>query len=702
MLKINFNIAFIFLSSLASCFHAQNILTCGTDEVMAKWFSENPNIEKEYFVYLGKEKTRDSILGINRTAQKNATTASVYTVPVVFHILHQGGQENISDTQIYDELNILNRDYRKQNADTINIYPPFVPADTKIEFRLASKDTNGNCTTGIVRHYDINTDWTPFTQQLYKYTWNPARYLNIYVVKSIVGFSSGGYSSLPGLYTSPMDVIVIMNNSVGSIGTGNVLRSRIITHEVGHWLNLLHTWAAGGTYASVCGDDGVGDTPITKGFGPCLSSPTQAAVCNPPTQENFQNYMDYSACRYMFTPGQVIRMTAAINSTVGGRSNLWTNSNLIATGVINPTVPCNIIPLIHGDGFVVCQGSSITFTDISYNGTITARTWSASGNSTLSSVSGSITAVTFPSIGTETVTLTVSNGINQSADTKTVMVISPVANYSVNYQESFEGQGLPTFFSVINTDNDVTWTQTNLSAATGSNSFYINGSSDAPNTNPDILETPSYDFSPDPTATFTFKYAYARANVSNLDAFKVQASSDCGGNWFDIYAPSNNAMANASGGTINTPFFPSSPQYVTYTLTDHPNFSPFIGLPNVKIRFYFREDVGSGYGNNIFLDDINFNSSNSGVNEIYKSIGLKIYPNPSSGFFTIELELSDDALIQYRITDVVGRVVSESESVIFNSGKHYIRIDAPNLIPGLYFLRVNYNNREIIQKVIIK
>jgi PKD repeat protein len=677
----------VFLMLTLAC-TSQNPI-CGFDDLYKAWLKQHPEaLQKE------QEKTDGS---------KIATTP-VYTVPIVFHILHQYGSENISDAQVIDAVNILNRDYRKLNADTASIYPPFVAADARFEFRLATRDTNGNCTNGIIHHYDPNTNWpgVPANPSCYAYTWNPSRYLNIYVVKQIPGFAYGGYSSFPGTNTPNMDVIVFMSISVGSIGTSAVYRSRILTHEVGHFFNLQHTWAIGGTYQSVCGDDYVNDTPITQGFGGCPAQ-AQTAVCNPTIQENMQNYMDYSSCHIMFTPGQVARMTAAITSTVGGRNNLWTNSNLIATGVINSVSPCAPIADFTPNTLSLCAGSGHTFVDISTNGTATSWSWSASGNSNISNPTSSATSITFNSAGIYTVTLVAANGTGSSTVSKTVSAVNAAANVSINYPESFESPGLPSNFNIINPDNDVTWTQTSLAAATGSNSYYIDGSADAPASFPDVLETPSYDFSQDPNASFTFKYAYAKKDNSNTDVFKVQASSDCGATWVNIYQPSNSTMSSLSGGVSNISFTPTPNQFVTYTLSAHPNFVPFLGLPWVKIRFSFTEDSLRGYGNNIYLDDINFNSyRTAGLEDISKTFGCTLYPNPSKGTSTLEFELSDASEVVYTLSNTIGELLFTADTKTFNPGKHSISINEDGkLKPGLYFANISINKQRLIKKLII-
>lgn len=107
-------------------------------------------------------------------------------IPVVFHIIHVYGAENISDDQVYDAIEKLNIDYNKQNADTADTYPLFQSraADCQIEFRLARIDPDGNCTSGIVHHYDPQTNYGYFNTMA-KYCWTPGKYMNIFLVNFI-------------------------------------------------------------------------------------------------------------------------------------------------------------------------------------------------------------------------------------------------------------------------------------------------------------------------------------------------------------------------------------------------------------------------------------------------------------------------------------------------------------------------------------
>lgn len=700
---------------LSVCFvvsvSAQNNKHCITDEVMNEWLDKNPLLKAAFLAGQQQAKTQDSIAFLNGYKNSNAKLSAVtnYTIPVVFHVIHNGGPENISDAQIYDAINVINRDYQKLNADTSLVVPQFqnLIGNIKFEFRLATKDPSGNCTTGITRHNDSRTNWMKLLSD-YAYTWPPNMYLNIYVVKTIAGGTAAAYTFLPG--TAPAtaeDCVVSLYDYVGSIGASNVTNSRTLTHEIGHWFNLPHVWGGTNQPGVACGDDGVADTPITKGYSSCPSSTASAMICNSGIVENYQNYMDYSYCSRMFTIGQSARMNNAIISSTAGRNNLSTPSNLNLTGVTNSIAPCAPIADCHtyaGSNvnlYQVCAGQSLTFIDDSYNGTITTRSWTATGGAVIAAPTSATTSITFPSAGTQSVTLFVSNASGSSTITKTVAVMNSVANYTNSYQESFEPAGLPANWAIINQTGGVTWQQYFGAAATGNGSYYMYNAIN-PNNAVDILETPSYDFLNNPGAIFTFKYAYAKYSSTNADVFKVQASSNCGGTWQDIYAPTNAILASGSGGTTSSMFYPTPAEYKLYTLTNHPAFASYKFMPNVKIRFYFMEDPSAGFGNNFFLDDINFNSP-LGVNALTQSIGFNVFPNPTAEAAAIVFNLSDEAKIKYWLSDISGRTVEAEKTMILGNGSHTVRInESKKLEAGIYLVNFELNGQRMSRKLVVE
>ena len=265
-----------------------------------------------------------------RQVQVNPAQRSqlVVTIPVVFHILYNTAAENISEAQVMSQMDILNEDFRRLNADQDNVWSQ--AADTQIEFCLASQDPNGNPTDGILR---VPTNLTSFgTNDAMKFTsqggsdaWPASDYMNFWVCD--LGSNLLGYAQFPGGPAST-DGIVCNYTATGSTGTASTPfdLGRTATHEVGHYLNLRHIWGDGGCGAS----DFVDDTPDSDGpnYGCALGS----AACG--TTDMVQNYMDYSddACMNLFTQGQSDRMNALF--TPGGA-----RASLVSSPGCTPAVP---------------------------------------------------------------------------------------------------------------------------------------------------------------------------------------------------------------------------------------------------------------------------------------------------------------------------------------------------------------------------
>ena len=271
---------------------------------------------------------------------QNPSRAGVdYIIPVVFHILHEDGPENITNTEVHDAMRILNEDFQMRNDDLGDVVSRFksITGEAKIEFRLARRDPQGNVTNGIDR---IRTSLTNQGGENAKLNvWPRNTYLNVWLVKAITS-GAAGYTFLPsGANRRPTkDGIILLYNYFSSVRQGNYRRSRALTHEIGHWLNLDHVWGGWGS----CGNDNVSDTPKqeSENYG-CPGFPLNVDACNTtnPNGDMFMNYMDYSndACMNLFTNGQKTRMLAALNlyrpnminhNLCDGSTNIYEDKNL--------------------------------------------------------------------------------------------------------------------------------------------------------------------------------------------------------------------------------------------------------------------------------------------------------------------------------------------------------------------------------------
>ena len=246
-------------------------------------------------------------------------------IPVVVHVVWHTASENISNAQIQSQIDVLNEDFRRLNADAATTPAAFaaVSADARLEFALAVRGPGCTPTNGITRHNTSVTGWTyPGNGMKSAATggadpWDSGQYLNIWIVNYTD--TTLGFATFPG-GAAAVDGLVLKYQATGRIGTtipGADL-GRTASHEIGHWLDLHHIW---GDDASLCtGSDLVADTPNQAGSSPFNSASCRifpSVTCsNGPNGDMFMNYMDYSAdqCMNMFTAGQVIRMDAALHT----------------------------------------------------------------------------------------------------------------------------------------------------------------------------------------------------------------------------------------------------------------------------------------------------------------------------------------------------------------------------------------------------
>lgn len=319
---------------------AQIIQKCATVDKFEELKKTDPSLDdKRIFI---EQQIREWSL----KNSKSKKLSTLITVPVVFHVLYKIPSENISDAQILSQLDVLNNDFRRLNADTINTPFAFksLAADCEIQFCLAQRDPLGNPSNGITRT-PTTIDKIGSTNSYYSSAagghdiWNRDQYLNIWICNIDSGITLG-FAYLPGS-PSNIDGIVLNYRAVGTMGTATPPydEGRTATHEVGHWFNLLHTWGDDG--GSCTGSDQVSDTPnqADETYG-CPSYP-QISCSNFPNGDMFMNYMDYcdDECFNLFTLEQKTRMHAAINTS---RPGLLTSLGCSPVGINDLCIEKNV------------------------------------------------------------------------------------------------------------------------------------------------------------------------------------------------------------------------------------------------------------------------------------------------------------------------------------------------------------------------
>lgn len=314
---------------------------CSTDEIQAAREALDPTLQQ---LRENSETTVRQFISNN----PDYRTGSVVTIPVVFHIIYNTPSQNIPDARIYEQLEVLNKDYSRTNADAGNTRSQFlgVAANTQIQFCLAQRTPQGNPTTGILR-ISTSSTYLPSNPSTLSTEWDRTKYFNVYVGN--LSGSTLGYAYLPATASPGTDHAVILFSAIGgpnNPGTINPYHlGRTLTHEAGHWFNLQHTFSGGcsGLTATTCtsGGDYVCDTPpvSSSAFGCPGNNPntcTETSPFPPPYTSDmvnmYENYMDYTDdnCMNIFTSGQATRMNSAITLY---RSGLLSSNGCVPVGL---------------------------------------------------------------------------------------------------------------------------------------------------------------------------------------------------------------------------------------------------------------------------------------------------------------------------------------------------------------------------------
>ncbi len=410
--------------------------SCGTDALHKSKMQSDP-------LYLSKMTTYENhVKSLSQSFQPKSGT--VYKVPIVVHVMSTGNSlTDITEDQIKASIQALNEAYRKvpgTKGDGSGV-------DMEIEFALAVRDPNGNCTNGI-NWIDMTGNATYMANGVKRnatgsgisdaslkqeIVWDTEKYYNIWVISEIDDNNGGagvqGYAYLAGAHGQIYDGTVILSNSFKNPNATS------LTHELGHAMNLYHTFEGDedGTTCppnASCSADGdlVCDTPphIRSSGGSCGYT---SNTCDGGSSSSLHihNYLDYSSssCQNMFTAGQKTRVILALTTTRS--SFLESNGNMSLV----PITPANVD--FTATKSIVCSGETIQFTDhsacspntfLTNSGwTGTTFSWSATNGTVTYTSSDQNPTLTFASPGTYNVTLTIVNPSGTSSLTKQGFVI---------------------------------------------------------------------------------------------------------------------------------------------------------------------------------------------------------------------------------------------------------------------------------------
>jgi PKD repeat protein len=636
MKKTLLNAAAMMFISLASFAQVPAHRECGTIQHHEYLKQTRPNYENELNQYNQMIDQYLANQALNSAVSKSSAMPIV-TIPVVVHVVYNTAAENISDAQAASQVQVLNDDFAKLNADANKVTQPTfstVAAGSNIRFCLAQRDPNGNPTTGIIHK---STTVTSFgTNDAVKANasggdapWDVTKYVNIWICD--LSGTLLGYGEFPTGTISQTWGLVIDYAYTGSGGSAQAPFNlgRTGTHEFGHCFNLYHIW--GDDNGACSGSDQCADTPnqadASGGAFPVGSIQTDACATTSPGYM-WMNYMDYTddGSMYMFTANQVARMEAVINNApwnVLQSSNACLPPTALDASVSNILVPANASSTCNNNvtpRVTIANTGSVTLTSlrVQYRMDATATqtlNWSgtlATGASTVLTLNAytglSAAAHTFSVWSSIPNGSTDQNTTNDSKSSTFTITTAPVGQ-ALPFTERFDAVTFPPTGWVkltANTTNTVnTWTR--LANTTGipvvptttacakmdnfSGTIDVTGQLDA-------LRTPALNLSgANSSLRVVFDRSYRMYSAASADSLNIYISTDCGGSWTRLFTKGGTQLSTVAGN-LTTAYTPTAN---TQWVRDSVSLSPYVGQSSVYLKFESR----SGWGNNLYLDNIN-------------------------------------------------------------------------------------------------
>jgi hypothetical protein len=623
--------------------------SCGAMEVLARQLMENPDLQQQMENI--ERNTADFI------AAGGVKDRIAVTIPVVVNVVWNTAGQNISDQQILSQIDVLNADFRKLNADVANVPAVWqsLVADFEINFCMASQDPSGAATNGIRRRQTTVTsfstnDAVKFTAQGGLDIWDRNKYLNLWCCNLSGGVL--GYAQFPGGAAST-DGVVINYTAFGVNNVGAPYNlGRTATHEVGHWFNLYHIWGDDGTACT--GTDQVTDTPNQGGqhFG-CPAFP-QISCNNGPNGDMFMNYMDYTddACMFMFTAGQKAR-SQALFAAGGSRVSL-----LSSPGCSPPSVTCGTPSGLNATS-ITQTTATLGWTAVSgatsYNlqwKVSTSGTWTTVSN--LTGTSYNLTGLTASTTYNYQVQAVCSGG-NSAYSTAASFTTLATSGGGGNCADANEPNNTRTTAKVIpvNTDfkaqiataTDVDWNQFANTSATKN----------------------------------------IKINLSTLPAdYDVQ-----------LYRGSSLLATSQNSGTLDEQIIYNTP---TVSTSYYAKVYGYSGAFSNTQCYTLRASLSA----TAFRTD---GSTDGPVDEIdlqvqFENAGFGLYPNPATNQVIVEVPMKSENDVMVSIIDPAGKAAITQHRTL-GKGDNQMTFDVQQLPAGVYFVQVR-NGESVLTRKLVK
>ena len=625
--------------------------SCGANEVLARQLLENPDLQQIRNDI--ERRTQDFI------QSGGALDRVQVTIPVVVHVVYYNSTQNLTDQQILSQIDVLNADFRRLNADAANTPGVWqsIAADCEINFCMATQDANGNATTGIERRQTTVNGFSTNDNVKHYSTggldaWNASKYLNLWVCNLSGGLL--GYAQFPG-GPAATDGVVCDYAYFGTIGSTQPFHlGRTATHEVGHWLNCYHIWGDDGTSCS--GSDLVSDTPnqADENYG-CPTFPS-VSCSNGPNGDMFMNYMDYTddACMNLFTSGQKARMQFLF-SAGGARVSL-----LSSPGCQPPSGGSCGTPTGLAASGVTQTGATLSWGSVS-GATSYNLQWKAASSGTWTTVTG-LAATSYGLSG-------LSAGTTYNFQVQAVCG-STSGNYSAASSFTTSSGSCAEQYEPNNTQATAASIPVNTAftaqISTSTDKDYYKFANTTATRNIKIELT---------TLPFDYDLRLYRKNTNN--------------NNYTLLASSTNAGTQNELITYNTTTVSSN--YVAYVFGYNGAYS-----------------TSQCYTLKVSLSATNWRTDGStdGQTEetevpvVFENAGFGMFPNPANDQLTVEVPMEADADVAVSIMDPAGKVAVQQHRTL-SKGDNRMTLDVSRLPAGVYFVQVRNGEAFSTRKLVV-
>lgn len=670
---------------------------CGTEQYMDRLKQQNSELKQI-------EKRANRLIREQEAPRAKRNEDDKRIIPVVVHVIHDGGTAKVPERAIRRMIERLNTDFQLKNEDTTQVQEVFKDrlADMNYEFRLVKKTPDGSCTNGITYTDDLLTNGSLSLGNLSRYTsirnsgripfWDPESYLNIWTVQRI---RNGGRGAIAGMANFPFferltDGIMVRADQIAA-------NDRTLTHEVGHYIGLYHPFQDGcnGT------GDRVDDTPPAAERNGIIGC-GERNTCGGQLPDNLTNYMDYTTCGSMFTKGQKARADRFFSAQF--RGELVSDANLSEVGVKVTSKAPKIATIEPGKrNLYTCENVSFRFSaqegqceqgTFQY-GEPTSVQWEFEGGKPQSSNAFS-PEVSYDEPGTYEVSLTATNesGTDKVVKTRFINVLGADAALAPPFIKGFENSELvESGVAPVRKKDAPTWKRTTDAASFGEGALFLNNY----NIRSERIaqfRLPRLDLSDMNNPTLKYDLAFATNPGEVSDRLRVYYSTDCGQTWEE--AAINFHFNMTTKEQVDEAFYPEDDaEWLTKEVNNLPAKSDLL------VRFDWQTSAG---GNNAFIDNIRMNWTVGRESAVSANAepDIGVYPNPTKG--TINLQNNGSSLEgPIQVTNATGQVVYEASEVRLPGGadKSFTASELNLNTKGVYYLSIRGSEKTITRKIVL-